>query len=296
MGSILFKSEVDRERMREASHWFLAQVPGAVEERYVATRWGRTRVLVTGPEEGPPLVVLHGAMASASHVLPELGPILGHCRVYALDVLGQSPWSEDRKLDDYGGWLDAVTTALGLTRFALLGVSWGGMVALRAALTVAERLSHLVLVVPVGVVTGSVWTGLRDGAWPVMTYRWRPTEARLERIVATQFTNRHAEWERYLGEALLAFRLDFQVPRLGKGDGWERIRCPVLAFGADLDVHAPGEPLLVRLRDWFPQAETELLQKTKHCPPLTPEFRAFLGGRILRFLDATRKGDRLSST
>ena len=137
MASVLFQSDQDRERMRQASGWFLAQVPGVVEARYVETRWGRTRVLVTGPEEGPPLVVLHGAMASASHLLPELGPLLDCCRVYALDVVGQSPWSEDRRLDDYGGWLGEVTTGWGLPRFALLGVSWGGMVALRAALSVA---------------------------------------------------------------------------------------------------------------------------------------------------------------
>ena len=290
--STLFHSVEDRERMREASRSFLAEVPGMVEARYLDTRWGQTRVLVTGPADGVPLVVLHGAMASASHVLPELGPLLDHCRVYALDVLGQSPWSEDRKLDDYGGWLGEVTTALGLSRFALLGVSWGGMVALRAALAVADRLTHLVLVVPVGVVTGSVWAGLRDGAWPVMSYRWRPTAARLERIVATQFTTRHAAWERYLGDALLAYRLDFQVPRLGSGDGWDRIGCPVLAFGAELDVHSPGEALLRRLQEWFPQAETEFLQGSRHCPPLTAEFRNFLGGRILRFLDATKVGDR----
>ena len=49
--------------------------------------------------------------------------------------------------------------------------------------------------------------------------------------------------------------------------------------------------LLRRLREWFPQAETELLRGSKHCPPLTAEFREFLGGRILRFLDATWEGD-----
>ena len=57
----------------------------------------------------------------------------------------------------------------------------------------------------------------------------------------------------------------------------------------DLDVHAPGGRLLVRLREWFLQAETELLRETKHCPPLTPQFREFLGRRILRFLDVTRQ-------
>jgi len=34
-------------------------------------------------------------MASASHALPELGPVLERCRIYAMVVLGHSPWSED---------------------------------------------------------------------------------------------------------------------------------------------------------------------------------------------------------
>ncbi len=40
-------------------------------------------------------VVLHRAMASASHALPELGPVLERCRIYAMVVLGHSPWCED---------------------------------------------------------------------------------------------------------------------------------------------------------------------------------------------------------
>jgi len=247
MASIVFQSEEARVRMQRASAEFLARFPGPVEERFVATTQGRTRVLVTGPVDGPPLVALHGAMASAAHILPELG----------------------------------------LDQFALLGASWGGMTALRAALGMPERLRHLVLVVPVGIVTGSVWAGIVDAAWPLMLYRWRPTPARLEPILNTQFTTRNAEWAQYLGEALLAYRLDFRVSPFRASDAWEKLRCPVLVFGAEHDVHAPGEPLLRRIKGWLPQTETELLRDSKHCPPLTPEFRRFLGDRILRFLKAT---------
>ena len=85
MPSILFRSAEDGERMRRAYVSFLAEVPGTVRERYVDTRWGQTRVLVTGPADGAPLVVLHGAMATASHVLPELGPLL--------ITAGFTPWT-----------------------------------------------------------------------------------------------------------------------------------------------------------------------------------------------------------
>ena len=287
MASIVFQSEEARARMQRASAEFLARFPGQVEERFAVTAQGRTRVLVTGPVDGPPLVVLPGAMASAAHVLPELGPAVDHCRVYAVDVPGQSPWSEDRRLQDPAAWLRQLADELRLDHFALLGASWGGMTALRAALGMPERLRHLVLVVPVGIVTGSVWAGIVDAAWPLMLYRWRPTPARLEPILKTQFTTRDAAWAQYLGEALLAYRLDFNVPPFKASDGWKNLRCPVLVFGAEHDVHAPGEPLLRRIKGWLPQAETELLRGSKHCPPLTPEFRRFLGDRILRFLKAT---------
>jgi 2-hydroxy-6-oxonona-2,4-dienedioate hydrolase len=287
MASIMFQSEEARQRMRQASAEFLARFPGPVEERFAATAQGRTRILVTGPADGPPMLVFHGAIASAAHVLPELGPIVNHCRVYAVDVVGQSPWSEDRRLQDPAAWLGEVADALGLEQFALLGASWGGMTALRAALGMPERLRQLVLVVPVGIVSGSAWAGIVDAAWPLMMYRWRPTPARLEPILKTQFTNHDPAWARYLGEALLAYRLDFHVPRFRASDGWENLRCPVLVFGAEHDIHSPGEALLRRIRSWLPHAETELLRGSKHCPPLTPEFRQFLGLRVLRFLNAT---------
>jgi 2-hydroxy-6-oxonona-2,4-dienedioate hydrolase len=286
MASIVFQSEEARARMQRASAEFLARFPGPVEERFVATTQGRTRVLVTGPVDGPPLVALHGAMASAAHILPELGPVVDHCRVYAVDVLGQSPWSDDRRLRDPAAWLREVANELGLDRFALLGASWGGMTALRAALQMPDRLRQLVLVVPVGVVSGSAWAGLVHAAWPLLLYRSKPTPARLERILKIQFTTRDAAWDRYLGEALLAYRLDFRVRPFRASDGFENLRCPVLVFGAEHDIHAPGRPLLQRVQRWLPQAETELLAGTKHCPPLTPAFRQFLGHRVLRFLQA----------
>ena len=46
-----------------------------LESRTIDTTWGETHVLVGGPVDGLPLVLLHGALASSAHVLAELVPL-----------------------------------------------------------------------------------------------------------------------------------------------------------------------------------------------------------------------------
>jgi hypothetical protein len=67
---------------------FRAKIPTRTTERRVTTRYGETNVLVGGPENGPAIVVLHGALASSAHVLSELAPLLSTFRVYAVDIIG----------------------------------------------------------------------------------------------------------------------------------------------------------------------------------------------------------------
>ncbi len=69
---------------------FRQRIPLPVEDAVVQTSFGATHLLIAGPKDAPPMVMLHGALASSGHVLPELGPLLHTRRVYALDVIGQS--------------------------------------------------------------------------------------------------------------------------------------------------------------------------------------------------------------
>jgi len=281
----------DEEAKRKIEGWygtFRQTLSMPVESRVIETPAGRTHVLVAGPEGAPPLVCLHGALASSAHLLPELGSLVERYRIYAVDVVGQSVMSADTRLalndDSYGQWLAAVCTALGLDQIALLGVSWGGFVALRAARVAPELIRALVLLVPAGVVAGSAWQGFSKLAWPMLRYRMSPSEARLKGVCRALFTNHDARWSAYFGDALFSYRFDMRVPPLAKADDFAAYRGHTLIFGADQDLSFPGKALLTRAQTLFPQAELELLAACKHCPPFDDGFRNRLAERVHGFL------------
>jgi len=102
--------------------------------------------------EGLPLLVHHGGPGLDHTVIaPHLGPLAHHLRLICYDHRGSGrsarphgadPYDIDRFVGDIAG----VARGLGLDRFALLGHSFGGIVALRFALAHPGVLSHLILV------------------------------------------------------------------------------------------------------------------------------------------------------
>jgi len=284
----MFVNNEKKAAMRRWHRTFRDRLPVPTESVTLETPFGTTHALVGGAEAGPPLVLVHGAMASSAHAMGELGPLLRTRRVYALDVIGQSPMSEDRRIevrdDSYGRWVASATEALGLDTFDLYGVSWGGFVALQAARVIPERLCHLVLMVPAGVVGESPVKSLREIGWPMLMYLRFPSEARLSRVVGALFTQPDPTWTAYFGEALLAYRLDMRIPPLARPEQLADLRCQTLVIGAEQDVHFPGRRLIDRVRKLIPHAEGELLPGSRHCPPFDSAFQDRMAERIERFL------------
>ena len=63
--------------------------PVPFEELDVPTPFGTTHVIVTGPKDAPPLVLLHGYMATSVMWGPNVGDFSQRYRVYAIDTMGQ---------------------------------------------------------------------------------------------------------------------------------------------------------------------------------------------------------------
>ncbi|WP_437684952.1 alpha/beta fold hydrolase [Sorangium sp. So ce176] len=286
--SIMFRSPEARARIAAWFDRFHERLPAPARSRELSTRFGATHVLVAGPEDAPPLVCLHGALASSAHLLGELGPLLARHRVHAIDVIGQSVKSADVRLPidgpAYAEWLTDVLDALGLARAHLLGVSWGGFAALRMAQVAPGRIDRLVLIVPAALVSGSPWQGLTRIAIPMALYRAFPSEERLARLVSGLFSTQDDLWCSYFGDAVRSYRLDFRPPPLATPASLAGFTRPALVFGADDDVSFPGARLLARAKELLPRAETELLEGCRHSPPTDDAFRARLCERIARFL------------
>lgn len=285
----LFKNEAAKARMVGWFERFRARLPEGIESRTVTTSFGRTHLLVGGPQGAPPLLISHGAMATSAHALVELAGLLARYRVYAVDVIGQSVMSEDTRLrvddDSHGRWLVEVMNALSLQKTRVLGVSWGGFVSIRLAVVAPERIEKLSLLVPAGVVQGSWWHGMRRMGWPMTRYLLSPSPKTLEAFVENLLTTRDDDWKAYLGDSFLSYDVQkMKVPALAKVEELKALTCPVQVIAAEDDVSFPGTALLARARVLFPTlADAMLLPGSKHCPPTTDEFRSRLSAMVGEF-------------
>jgi 2-hydroxy-6-oxonona-2,4-dienedioate hydrolase len=288
----MFKDAAARARVASWYDRFHARIPSPTESRVVETRFGDTHVLVGGPKDAPPVVVLHGALATSAHALVELAPLLERFRLYAVDVIGQSVKSAEARPrvdnDDYGHWLADVLDGLTLPRARIVGISWGGFAAIRLAAAHPERIEKLALLVPAGLVGSPLWDGWVRIGWPMTKYVLFPSEARLRAFVRNLLTTADdGEWARFLGDAFRAYNLNMKVPALARVEELRSFTAPTLVLAADRDASFPGAALLQRARELFPNlADSELITDCNHCPPTTDVFRAWLAQRIGAFLAA----------
>jgi pimeloyl-ACP methyl ester carboxylesterase len=132
----------------------LKRWPVPHEELDVPTRFGITHVVAAGPKSAPALVLLHGYMATSVMWAPNIADFSRDYRVYAIDVMGQPsksiPDEPIRHATDYVAWLTATLDGLNLGRVSLLGMSFGGWIALRYAVAAPGRIHTLALLSPGG--------------------------------------------------------------------------------------------------------------------------------------------------
>lgn len=114
----------------------------------------RTQVLIGG--EGPPLLFLHPVLGLQWD--PFLDSLAEHHTVYAPYLPGTAPGDPDahKALEDVFDLVlcyEEIIDQLGLERPAVVGHSFGGMLAAELAATFPEKVSKLVLICPIG-----LWT------------------------------------------------------------------------------------------------------------------------------------------
>jgi len=98
--------------------------------------------------EGPPVILGHSFLCSGAMWSHQVEPLSRHFTVINVDFRGHGasgPVAEPFTLYDLVDDLVAVLDTLGIERAAWAGLSIGGMVAMRAALTARDRVSALVL-------------------------------------------------------------------------------------------------------------------------------------------------------
>jgi pimeloyl-ACP methyl ester carboxylesterase len=122
--------------------------PVPYEEMNIPSRFGMTHVVVSGPNDAPPLVLLHGYWATLTMWTRNIADFSKSHRVYAIDIMGQPsksmPDEPIRDAADYVAWLTATLNGLRLDRISLVGMSYGGWLALNYAVATPARVKERV--------------------------------------------------------------------------------------------------------------------------------------------------------
>jgi pimeloyl-ACP methyl ester carboxylesterase len=271
-----FKTPEGEARFFAAYDAVLKLWPVAYEELDIPTRFGVTHVVAAGPKNAPPLVLLHGYMATSVMWAPNIADFSRDYRVYAIDVMGQPsksvPDQPIRDATDYVAWLTATFDGLDLARVSLLGMSFGGWIALRYAVAAPERVRNLALLSPGGFLPFVKQFGLR-----AMLMVYVPTRFTVNWFMRwVGFTDAPGERDAgpvfhlmYLG--MKHFRMPKDTIRVAadaanaiSDDELRSLHMPVLLLFGDGEVIYDPAEALDRARRLIPDFEGELIPRCRH--------------------------------
>lgn len=130
------------------------------ESKYVETRFGPTHVVVSGHEQGQPVVLWHGLNANTAtwaNWIPTLAPIY---HVYAIDAIGglgkSAPSRLTKKGPAYGQWAAEALKGLGLKRANMIGASNGAWLILKLGSVAPDTIGSAVLMSAAGFMSLSI--------------------------------------------------------------------------------------------------------------------------------------------
>ncbi|MFB9686416.1 alpha/beta fold hydrolase [Amycolatopsis plumensis] len=150
----IYKSAAGAALLRKRYLEALAAWPLPHDDVRVPTPEGETFVRVSGPAEGPALVLLHGSGSNSAEWAARIPALAERFRVHAVDIIGEPGLSAETRppldSDRYTRWLEAVLDHFGVARATFLTSSFGGWVALDFAIRRPGRVAALALRCPVG--------------------------------------------------------------------------------------------------------------------------------------------------
>ncbi|MBC8080418.1 MAG: alpha/beta hydrolase [Gorillibacterium sp.] len=123
-----------------------------VESLYISTSFGFIHVLVAGPEDAEPLVLLHGFGFSSTMWLDNVNALSGQYRVYAIDFPGDINKSSSirpiKNKADCAAWFIEMLDGLHIDKAHVCGHSYGGFIALVLATRLSSRIRKIIAISP----------------------------------------------------------------------------------------------------------------------------------------------------
>ena len=282
----LFKNAKYEELYMAAYDDALKLWPIPYETTFIPTKIGDTHVIISGPEAGKPMVMLHGAAASATMWHANVGELGKNYRIYAIDTvtdIGKSKiFSLPKTRQDFADWLGEVLKGLEIEKPHLVGLSYGGFLTMNFTYYYPELVDKIVILAP-----AAVFEKLSPMFWiQAISAMFLPFRYRIEGFLKWMTAEGNDQDSAYRDQFILAMELGKSklsvMPSVFTDAELKSIEKPALLLVGDHEVIYNGARVIERAKQLMPNVQTELVT---HCGHLVAiEQAEFVNRRILDFL------------
>ena len=284
--SPVFKSAKSQAIVLDAYNAAMKLWPVPYEERDVETNYGQTHVIVSGPPDAPPLVMLHCALMTSAVWSPIIGDLSRNFRTYAVDVIGDIgksiPTNPPRTLQDFAQWLIEVYEELGIERARVLGWSFGGFIAANFAIHEPQCVEKLALLAPY-LTFVKPGPGFLIGFLPFLIPTRRAVRV-FERSMCFKKSFGPPEHSELLYQRYKNGRMVLKVaPRRFKDDELKKLTMPVLLLIGDKEVLYNSKAAIDRAKRVLPDVDAELIRDCNHA--VVSDQTEWVSDRVMGFLN-----------
>lgn len=249
--------------------------PVPYKEFAIPTSFGETHVIASGPENAPPVVLIHALLAASASWYRNVKALSQTYRVYALDVVGEGNKSHPVKpitsLDNFLHWFTEVMDGLGIDTLYLAGNSYGGFTAAYYAMKLPERIRKLVLIGPAATISPMrpFYTHMFI---PKAMYGFFPKLPGVKRVMRSSVNWMHKGlpgdplWEPFFYSSMVYGGLINQVfPRMYSKQEFALIKARVLlVLGEQEAIYNSLQSAVRSARELIPNVEIEIIPAAHH--------------------------------
>jgi pimeloyl-ACP methyl ester carboxylesterase len=157
MPASVYKSPEIKTRLLKIYDEKMTEWPVPYQDLLLETQYGTVHVIVSGPEDGPPLLLLHASGVASWSWKYNVAELSGNYRTYAIDLIGDAGKSEFTSLtnimkssQEQANLYAEIAGRLGVQKAYVVGASEGGFIASNYAFYYPERVEKLALLGPMG--------------------------------------------------------------------------------------------------------------------------------------------------
>ncbi len=259
------------------------------EELYIPTTYGTAHVVVSGPESGEPLVLLHGMNASSTMWYPNIEALSQEYCVFAIDFIlepGKSYKTKDiENVTQIAAWYQEILNKLKLESYHIIGASRGGWLAVNLALNHQDRIKSMTLLSPAQTF---IWIRPSADLLKNIIYSLSSKEKQMEQNLKSMSSNVDNINKTYLEQYYIGVEKDsinkfvMDMQPFSKKD-FESLKMPVLVLIGDDDM-INNDKTLVMTRKLIPYGQGDKIENAGHF--LSVDQPEVVNTKILEFLNS----------